>query len=212
MSRHEGACMSRCQSNQGAFLPNSQYIHSQPSFLTQVDWATDCAETALFATLEATRCFPYHTDKVQVKIELARQHPRPPSLIELKLTQAHQPLPTLHLRVCPRAIGQSFRPSPSPQVFPSFLFTFHLTRRGLGAFLKLSLDLPPIKPLVSDASSPLHSLYSLSCTTTDSTSTPSSPFSITHPTHCNHFSKLIDCLPACLLPWGSRLLWGRALV
>lgn len=102
--------MSRCQSNQGAFLPNSQYIHSQPSFLTQVDWATNCAETALFATLEATRCFPYHTDKVQGKIELARQHPRPPSLIELKLTQAqaHQPLPTLHLRVCPRAIGQSF--------------------------------------------------------------------------------------------------------
>lgn len=164
---HESACTSKCQTKVPSFPVHPSSI-SQASFLKQVDWSTHCAVSAFFAILQAIRSFD-HTDKVQEEIELARQHPRPPSLIELKLTQAHQPLPTLHLRVCPRAIGQSFRPSPFPQVFPflASLFTFHLARRGLGAFLKLSLDLPPIKPLVFDASSPLHSLYTLSYTRID---------------------------------------------
>lgn len=104
-------------------FPVHPSIH-QPAFLLQAGGrVTAWALSAFFFSSLVISGFP-HIDKVQGQIELARQHPRPPSSSSPRhthpATQSHQPWQHFHLRVCPRAIGQSTRPSPSPSFpFPS---------------------------------------------------------------------------------------------
>lgn len=122
MLRNEGKCM---QSVRLGCLP-SQQIHQQPLLPGAVPHLGKCF---LFKPGKSQGGAPggsYHIDKVQDEIELAELDGsirRPPSSSSSLPRHTKQPLGTLHLRVCPRAIGQSSSTIPPLPSFP-FLFPF----------------------------------------------------------------------------------------